>query len=82
LIPWNGEIEGCEKKHAEFDNMVSSTAEQMRKKLQELQNVFDGQLQEIKMKESKRLASAKKYLLAFLHTLAEAEKLMTIVLKR
>lgn len=82
LAPLNEEMEGYEMKHADFRNTVMSTAEQMKKKLREIQNVFNNQLQEIQINESKRLASAKKHLEAFLNTLTGAEKLLTIVAMR
>ncbi|XP_061169042.1 uncharacterized protein LOC133178326 [Saccostrea echinata] len=82
LIPINKAVECHEMKYVDFCNSVSSIVDNIKKNLEEMQDVFNEKLQETQRREVKYLASAEKHLEAFLKTLAEAEKLLTIVAMR
>ncbi|XP_062568790.1 uncharacterized protein LOC134230940 [Saccostrea cucullata] len=79
LIPVNEAVEGHEMKYVDYSKRVSSTVDNMKKKLEEMRDIFNEKLKETQRKEVNYLASAKKHLEAFLRTVAEAEKLLTIV---
>lgn len=82
LVSSKKEIEDQEKKHVDFSNTASTTFDKIISKIRDMHDVFKEKLQKTKAKELERLQAARNQLEAFLYTLVEAEKLVTVVSDR